>query len=97
MLIGKPELDRQLAGSRIGIAYSNPMRESKPGVVFPASITPDRKTGIGKWNNEELRAVIRQGVGRDSRQHLGIVRRQTIWHQLGRFLRDTFLPVASPV
>jgi len=26
-----------------------------------------------------------------------IVRRQTIWHQSGRFLRDTFLPVASPV
>ena len=25
------------------------------------------------------------------------VRRQTIWHQWGRFLRDTFLPVASPV
>jgi len=25
------------------------------------------------------------------------VRRQRIWHQSGRFLRDTFLPVASPV
>ena len=25
------------------------------------------------------------------------VRRQTIWHQWGRFLRDTFLPAASPV
>ena len=26
-----------------------------------------------------------------------IVRRQRIWHQSGRFLRDTFLPAASPV
>ena len=26
-----------------------------------------------------------------------LVRRQRIWHQSGRFLRDTFLPVASPV
>jgi hypothetical protein len=26
-----------------------------------------------------------------------VVRRQKIWHQSGRFLRDTFLPVASPV
>ncbi len=25
------------------------------------------------------------------------VRRQSIWHQPGRFLRETVLPVASPV
>ncbi len=31
-------------------------------------------------------------------RELGIsVRRQTIWHQWGRFLRDGFLPLASPV
>jgi hypothetical protein len=28
---------------------------------------------------------------------LVVVRRQTIWDQSARFLRDTFLPVTSPV
>tara|TARA_B110000459_G_scaffold169788_1_gene189618 strand:- start:1126 stop:1386 length:261 start_codon:yes stop_codon:yes gene_type:complete len=35
--------------------------------------------------------------GRPSIADAAIVRRQTIWDQSARFLRDTFLPVTSPV
>ena len=38
-----------------------------------------------------------EGGGHLLAQNLRSVRRQTIWHQWGRFLRDTFLPVAFPV
>ena len=37
------------------------------------------------------------GVAPNGASTLYHVRRQRIWHQSGRFLRDTFLPVASPV
>jgi hypothetical protein len=34
---------------------------------------------------------------RNRLEYLVAVRRQTIWHQWGRFLRDSFLSLASPV
>ena len=72
-LIGEPVMDRRLAGSHIGIAYSNPMYEPRPGIVFPGNLTPDRKTGLGNWSDEEIIRVIRSGVDRVGRQHLGVM------------------------
>lgn len=63
-LIGQPRADRWLAGSRIGIAYSNPLNTENPGVVFPRNLTPDGKTGLGKWTDEEITQSIRTGTDR---------------------------------
>ena len=53
---------------------------------------------------EQVISIVNTATANDSGLGDGIatlakthVRRQTIWHQWGRFLRDTFLPVASPV
>ena len=63
-LIGEANMERWLAGSRVGIAYSNPMKYSRPGVVFPPNITPDDETGIGTWSDRQIAAAIRAGAGR---------------------------------
>lgn len=63
-LIGEPKPDKSLAGSRIGIAYANPLGHRYPGIVFPPNITPDDKTGIGLWTDQQIALAIRAGVGR---------------------------------
>ena len=52
-----------LAGSRIGVAWSNPEHGGHPAVVFPANLTPDRETGLGAWSEREIARAIRTGVG----------------------------------
>lgn len=61
-LAGTPVPERALAGSRIGIAYSNPLAVRNPGVVYPANLTPDPATGIGNQSVEQLVAMIREGT-----------------------------------
>jgi mono/diheme cytochrome c family protein len=63
-LIGNANAARALAGSRIGLAHSNPLMTKKPGVVFPSNLTSDVETGIGGMSDQELRRAIRSGVGR---------------------------------
>ena len=72
-LAGMPRGDRRMAGSHIGIAISDPLTQSLPGVVYPANLTPDKKTGIGSWSEEEIVMLIRSGVDRDGRQHLSVM------------------------
>ncbi|MGI9271059.1 MAG: c-type cytochrome [Woeseiaceae bacterium] len=66
-LIGEPDMEKSLAGSRIGIAASNPLGDEHPGVVFAANITPDTETGIGLWSDQQIANALRAGLGR----HLG--------------------------
>ncbi len=63
-LVGAPDAERSLAGSRTGIAWSNPLGERNPGVVYPPNITPDVETGIGNWSDWQIADAIRFGVGR---------------------------------
>jgi len=63
-LEGVPDFDRALAGSRIGIAYSNPLGTDRPGVIYPANLTPDEETGIGAWSDIQIERAIRAGLGR---------------------------------
>ena len=63
-LIGEPKPDRALAGSRVGIAYDNPLGDDRPGVIFPPNITPDLATGIGEWSDQQIADAIRAGSGR---------------------------------
>lgn len=63
-LIGEPRADRALAGSGVGVAYTNPLENRNPGIVYPPNITPDRQTGIGDWSDQQMIAAIRAGQGR---------------------------------
>jgi len=69
-LINQPREDRYLAGSSVGIAYSN---EDKPGVVFPANLTPDKETGLGRWKPEEIMRNIQYGIDRHGRQQVPVM------------------------
>ena len=69
-LAGDPNFDRSLAGSRIGIAYTNPLGEQNPGIIYPSNITPDEETGIGDWADTQIANAIRAGIGRHGRRRL---------------------------
>ena len=62
-LIGKPDMDRTLAGSSVGIAHTNPLENQNPGIVFPRNLTPDKETGLGLWSEESIAAAIQAGAG----------------------------------
>jgi hypothetical protein len=61
-LIGEPDPGRVLAGSDVGIAWTNPIEDRHPGVVFPANLTPDQETGIGNWTIEQVVIMLQSGV-----------------------------------
>ena len=66
-LTGRPNMHRWLAGSSVGIAYTNPLEFSRPGIAFPPNITPHPETGIGRWSRQQVAAAIRAGAGRHGR------------------------------
>lgn len=72
-LVGQPRMDRWMAGSRVGIAYSNPLEVENPGIVFPRNLTPDKATGLGNWTNKDIASLIRTGVGRHGRVALPVM------------------------
>jgi mono/diheme cytochrome c family protein len=72
-LVGEANMERWLAGSRTGIAYSNPLQYSRPGVVFPPNITPDDETGIGSWSSRQIADAIRAGTGRHGRGRIMVM------------------------
>jgi mono/diheme cytochrome c family protein len=59
-LIGEPSTARPLAGSYLGIAYTNPFR-ALPGIAYPSNLTPDARTGLGNWSDAQIAAAIRSG------------------------------------
>lgn len=67
-LVGVADVNRPLAGSRIGIAYTNPLRQKRPGIVYPPNITPDPDTGVGSWTDDQLTEAIRSGKNRHGGQ-----------------------------
>jgi mono/diheme cytochrome c family protein len=72
-LEGVPDFNRSLAGSTIGIAYTDPMGVDKPGVVYPPNITPDEKTGIGAWSDIQIQRAIRAGLGRHISRRIAVM------------------------
>ncbi|NNF17290.1 MAG: cytochrome C [Gammaproteobacteria bacterium] len=72
-LLGEPDAARLLAGSRIGIAHSNPLQVKYPAIVFPSNLTPDDKTGVGLVSDKMLAAAIRGGVGRHGSRVLKVM------------------------
>jgi len=72
-LIGQPNTARTLAGSSIGIAYTNPMVNEFPGAVYPPNLTPDVETGLGRWSVAEITTMIRTGRNRHGSQTMTIM------------------------
>lgn len=69
-LRGDPDMNRALAGSRIGIAYISPLEVRLPGIVYPANLTPDMETGIGSWSDQQIANAIRAGIGRHGNRRI---------------------------
>jgi Cytochrome c len=69
-LINDPNGERYLAGSSIGIAYSD---DEQPGVVFPRNLTSDKETGLGTWTAEQIRHNVQYGIDKHGRQQLPIM------------------------
>jgi mono/diheme cytochrome c family protein len=72
-LEGVPNFDRSLAGSSIGIAYSNPMGDRLPGIAFPPNLTPDVETGLGAWTDKQITDAIQRGAGRHTSRRIVIM------------------------
>ena len=72
-LVGSPNMQQLLAGSDTGIAWSNPLVDRNPGVVYPANLTPDIETGTGSWSTPEIIAMIQTGVSKHSGQTLPVM------------------------
>lgn len=72
-LLGLPNPERALAGSKVGIAWSNPLGDEYPAVVYPPNITPDIETGIGAWSDQQIAVAIRAGVGQHSDRRITVM------------------------
>jgi hypothetical protein len=59
-LLGRPDADRYLAGSEVGLG-------GPQGVVYPPNLTPDPETGLGRWSDEEIIAAFTSGHRPDGR------------------------------
>jgi mono/diheme cytochrome c family protein len=72
-LIGNPNLELSLAGSGVGIAFTNPLENRNPGIVYPPNITPDHRTGIGRWGDQQIIDAIRAGEGRHGERRIMVM------------------------
>lgn len=90
-LIGKPDPGKTLAGSRIGIAYSNPMMNEFPGAVYPPNLTPDKETGLGEWSVDDIVTLLRSGKTRHGRQTMAIMP----WNSYAQLSGDDARAIAS--
>lgn len=90
-LVGDPDPGRLLAGSSTGIAYTNPLQDSNPGVVYPANLTPDLETGLGSWTMERLITMIRVGTTEHSASSLPVMP----WPAYASITREDALSIAA--
>lgn len=90
-LVGDPDSNRLLAGSGTGIAYTSPFRDSNPGVVYPANLTPDLETGLGSWTMERLVTMIRVGTTEHSTSSLPVMP----WPAYASITYDDALSIAA--
>lgn len=89
-LLGSPDPSRPLAGSRVGIAISDPMRDRYPAIIYPPNITPHDNTGIGAWTEAELVRLLRGGVDRHGGRALPVMP----WQNYARLTASDALAIA---
>ena len=90
-LIGKPDNGRLLAGSRVGISYSNPLTQKNPGVLYPANLTPDDETGLGTWTDDQIRQVLQTGIDPEGRHTLSVMP----WTTYAKLSRNDALAIVA--
>jgi len=90
-LVGAANMEQLLAGSDTGIAWSNPLVDRNPGIVYPANLTPDIETGIGAWSVQEVVAMIQTGVSKHSGQTLPVMP----WPSYANIHADDALAIAA--
>ena len=80
-----PNLETPLSGSNIGFEV--------PGlcVFYPPNLTPDKKTGLGGWTDEQVVAAFTTGVRPDGRQLAPAMP----WMSYGRITKDDAMAVAA--
>ena len=61
-LAGQPDPTHFLAGSDIGFEIPG------LGIFYPPNLTPDGKTGLGTWSEQEIATALRTGVRPDGRE-----------------------------
>ena len=66
-------MEMPLAGSKVGIAWSNPLGDEYPGIVYPPNITPDMETGIGSWSDPQIANAVRSGIGRHGDRRISVM------------------------
>ena len=62
-----------LAGSKIGVAYTDFENDDRPGLVFPSNLTSDDETGLGKWSQKDIERAIRRGVNHNGEYLLSVM------------------------
>jgi len=73
-LTGNTATGPALAGSRVGIAYSDaPIEDEQPGLVFASNLTNDSVNGIGGWSRDDIVRALTTGVGTDGHQRLPVM------------------------
>ncbi|MBV1905246.1 MAG: hypothetical protein KUG75_04155 [Pseudomonadales bacterium] len=72
-LVGEPDADRVYGGSGVGIAYTSPFDGKNPGILYPANITADLETGIGRWSDTEVVRAIRTGINNHGRRQISVM------------------------
>ena len=72
-LLGTSPTGPHLAGSKVGIAYTDGDEDSPPGLVFAPNLTPDDDTGLGTWSRRDIIRALITGVGTDGHQRLPVM------------------------
>lgn len=72
-LVGEPSATKLLAGSQLGIAFTDPFNRMSPGIAYPSNITSDPRTGLGNWSDAKIAAAIRSGDPTSGTGHLTVM------------------------
>ena len=89
----EPNMKTPLAGSMIGFEIPG------MGIFYPPNLTPDEKTGLGKWSDDEIIAAFTKGALPDGR----ILAPAMPWMSYGHISADdakalvTYLKSLTPV
>jgi mono/diheme cytochrome c family protein len=59
--LGKPDLARELGGSEVGFEVPG------LGVFYGPNLTPDKETGLGTWNEDDIVKALQTGFRPDGR------------------------------
>ena len=80
-----------LAGSKIGIAYTESRDGKSPAVVFAGNLTPDEATGLGTWSKQDIVRMIQSGINHDNVMVIPVMP----WRNYGRLLKADLEAIAD--